>query len=118
VGERSIDAVLKFQAREDELLTRLETPAPAPTTPMRASDIGSTCTESRPSRWCATTATNPMAWQGRCASESSAQPESQLGQGFPDPGAAQPRACAAGGGRNHRPCERRRRRGVQRGVDP
>jgi hypothetical protein len=42
--------VLKFQAREDELLTRLTRRARADDTPMRSSDIGSTCTESEPRR--------------------------------------------------------------------
>jgi hypothetical protein len=37
--------VLKCQVREDELLTRLKCPSPAPTTPMRSSDTGSTCTK-------------------------------------------------------------------------
>ena len=50
MGERSIDAVLKFQARGDELLTRLTRRARADDTPMRSSDIGSTCTESEPRR--------------------------------------------------------------------
>jgi len=50
--------VLKFQVREDELLTRLTRRARADDTPMRSSDIGSTCTESEPRRWCAATARN------------------------------------------------------------